>query len=134
MTASKHYISKLSTVALESSGRRTECALRDVPTQPQTDRREDQRRENRRADQRGGGRGEHVPGAGRQSRDREHERQLRRAHQRERDTVATIERAAVEQQGRGAADDEEEQEERQHLRDARDAREERVDVEAHPTG
>ena len=84
-------------------------------------------------DERGGGRGAHVPVVDRDRRDRHHERQLRRGEQRERHAVLPQrQHAAVEQHRRRAADDQEQHEEDRELRDAGRAREQRVDVEAHP--
>ena len=91
---------------------------RGVAAQPQPQHREDERREDGGADERGRRRRTHVPGLAGERRDREHQRQLRRREQRQRDPVAPVEHVAVEQQRGRPADDQEQPEEEEHLRHA----------------
>ena len=100
---------------------------------PQPDHREHQGREDCGTDQCGGGGGAHVPGVGRQRGDREHQGQLRRAHQCQRQSRARRQGAPVEQEDGRSADHEEQAEEHQQLDHRTDARVKRRHVELHST-
>ena len=91
--------------------------------------------ERARADERRRRRGPHVPGLDADRRDRHDERQLRRGEQRlERLALGEREHAAVEQQGRQPADEQEQPQEDGQLDHRPCARHERLEVELDPAG